>query len=402
MRVTIYPSIAKGTVNAPPSKSVAHRALICGALTGGSTILNCGNSADIEATLRCLKALGASVSGNGDCVKIGGLNPFQLPSSPILDCGESGSTLRFLLPLCLLSGQRVSFKGHGRLMQRPIEVYQNLCNQFGLLFEQCDDTISICGKLQADTYSIPGNISSQFITGLLFALSRLQGESRVEVLGKFESSSYVDITLSVLSAFGISIRREENTFIIPGDQEWRNLTYAVEGDYSNAAFLEAFNLLGGDVKVNNLSDETAQGDRIYKQMYADLKAGKCDFDLSDCPDLGPVMFALAAALGGAHFTGTSRLRIKESDRCTAMADELAKFGIQTVIGDNMVDILPGKLMPPSAILSGHNDHRIVMALSVLCSIVGGTIDGAEAVSKSYPDFFETVQALGIELINKKV
>lgn len=397
MQVTIHPSKAKGNVSAPPSKSIAHRALICGALTDGCVIENCGNSQDIQATLRCLQALGATVEMSGDRVKIGGLNPFSIPEQTMLDCGESGSTLRFLLPLCLLSGQKVTLCGHGRLMQRPMDVYEELCRTYGFLFEKSEHSISVCGQLKSGTYIVPGNLSSQFITGLILALAQLPGESRVEVAGNFESSSYVNITLSVLCSFGIAVKRVNNTYILNGNQRFLCERFSVEGDCSNAAFLDAFNLLDGCVKVSALSPKTSQGDWVYKQMFTDLASGKREFDLSDCPDLGPVMFALSAALGGAQFTGTERLRIKESDRCASMAEELSKFGISSIIEKNSVTIQSGNLTAPLTSLYGHNDHRIVMALSLLCSLTGGTIEGAEAVAKSYPNYFEVIQSLGIEL-----
>ena len=397
MNVTIIPSKAKGTIYAPPSKSVAHRALICGALTEGCTIKNCGLSKDIEATLRCLSAMGAKIEEKEDSIIIGGLSPFTINNHPILDCGESGSTLRFLLPLCLLSGNPITLTGQGKLMQRPMEIYESLCRENDFTYVKNEDSITVCGQLRPGHYAIPGDVSSQFITGLIFALSLLQEESILEVTGRFESASYVDITLAVLSDFGVAISREHNTYFVKNNQSFSNKNYVVEGDCSNAAFLDAFNLLSGDVKVLGLSPKTPQGDWAYKQMYADLQEGKQQFDLSDCPDLGPVMFALSAAFGGAQFIGTARLRIKESDRCQCMADELAKFGISTEIGENYVNVLPGELTAPSEILCGHNDHRIVMALSLLCTVVGGTIDGTEAIAKSYPHFFEDIKALGIEL-----
>ena len=397
MNVTIIPSKAKGTVCAPPSKSVAHRALICGALTEGCTIENCGTSKDIEATLRCLSAMGAKIKQDENSIKIGGLSPFTIDNHPVLDCGESGSTIRFLLPLCLLSGNPITLTGQGRLMQRPMEIYESLCRENGFTYEKNEDSITVCGQLKPGHYTVPGDVSSQFITGLIFALSLLPGESSLEVTGQFESTSYVDITLAVLSDFGVAISRENNTYFVKNNPSFFNNNYVVEGDCSNAAFLDAFNLLNGNVKVLGLSPTTPQGDWVYKQMYADLISGRRLFNLSDCPDLGPVMFALSAALGGATFTGTARLRIKESDRCQCMADELAKFGISTEIGENYVRVLPGILIAPTDTLCGHNDHRIVMAVSLLCSLVGGTITGAEAVAKSYPNFFEVIKALGIEL-----
>lgn len=402
MKVTISPSRAVGVVKAPPSKSVAHRALICGALTSGCSIEHCGASQDIEATLRCLMALGAKIERVGDTVHIGQLNPYQIPNNATLDCGESGSTLRFMLPLCLLSGKSVNLTGHGRLMERPMEIYEMLCKKYGFYYKKTEHAITVAGNLKCGHYSIPGNVSSQFITGLLFALSCIPGESHVEVTGSFESASYVDITLAVLSNFGVSIKRCHNAFHIIGGRTIHNSNYIVEGDCSNAAFLDAFNLLGGDVKVLGLSPKTPQGDWVYHNMYTDLQNQTRDFDLSDCPDLGPVMFALSAALGGAKFTGTARLRIKESDRIASMAEELNKFGINLQIEDDAVTVLPGILTAPSKELCSHNDHRIVMALSLLCSITGGTINGAEAVAKSFPNYFDVVRSLGIEVYNHDI
>lgn len=398
MKVTILPSRAAGTVYAPPSKSIAHRALICGALTKGCTIENCGYSQDIEATLRCLQALGATVERRENTVIIGEFDPFSIPDHPILDCGESGSTLRFLLPLCLLSGKPVTLIGHGRLMERPMEIYETLCREHNWRYEKHENAITVCGTMKSGTYSIPGNVSSQFITGLLFALSLVSGKSRVEVTENYESVSYVTITKEVLSAFGISILQQDNTYYLDGNAHYSCANFTVEGDYSNAAFLDAFNLLSGDVKVLGLSTVTPQGDWVYKKLFADLSSGIRGFNLTDCPDLGPVMFALAATFGGAEFTGTARLRIKESDRIGAMTAELSKFGISAEVGENFVRILPGTLNAPTEILSSHNDHRIVMALCILCSLTGGTIDGAEAVAKSYPNYFEDIASIGINVI----
>ncbi|MBQ8684349.1 MAG: 3-phosphoshikimate 1-carboxyvinyltransferase [Clostridia bacterium] len=397
MQVTITPSRAVGTVTAPPSKSMAHRALICGALSGGSTIRGLAWSKDIEATLHCLQAMGAQIVPDGDTVKIGGIDPLHLPSDAVLPCNESGSTLRFLLPLCMLCGQPVTLTGSQRLLERPLGVYEEICRQQGIVLKKSATSVTVCGVLKPGDYTVRGDVSSQFITGLLFALPLLQGDSRLTVTGGFESASYIDLTLSALRTFGISITREADVFFIPGNQTYGDFDYTVEGDYSNAAFLDGFNLLNGDVKVFGLTPETLQGDRVYRDFYRQMAAGEKQFDLSDCPDLAPVLFALSAAHGGASFTGTARLRIKESDRATAMAEEMAKFGIAVTVAENTVTVHPGRLQPPSQVLCGHNDHRIVMALSLLCSVTGGTIDGAEAVAKSYPDFFDVIETLQIGL-----
>lgn len=397
MRVTILPSVACGTVSAPPSKSMAHRALICGALSRESTISNVAYSQDIEATLHCLASMGAIVDRRGNSVCIGGLNPFAIPEGVVLDCGESGSTLRFLLPLCLLSQRPVVLTGSQRLMERPLNVYEEICREQGLLFERESNRITVCGPLRAGKYAVTGNISSQFITGLLFALSLLDEKSVVEIVEPFESESYVTMTLAMLSAFGVKVIRDGLQFIVKGKGVFDSQEYTVEGDYSNAAFLDGFNLLGGDVKVLCLSQESVQGDGIYKSFYRQFTCKTRAFDLSDCPDLGPVMFALAAACGGAIFSGTARLRIKESDRVASMVTELAKFGVYAVVGENTVEIQAGDLKPPTQMLNAHNDHRIAMALSLLCSVVGGTIEGAESVAKSYPDYFDILRRLSIDV-----
>lgn len=397
MNVIIEPSVARGTVDAPPSKSMAHRALICGALSGGSVISNISYSKDISATLDCLEAMGAKVEKSGNTVRIGGLDPFSVPVGAHLFCNESGSTLRFFIPLCLLSDSVKKLSGSERLFERPLTVYEDICRENGLTFERDGSSVNVGGQLKGGEYYVPGNISSQFITGLLFALPMAEGDSVLTVTGRFESASYIDLTLSVLKEFGIEIRRQENVFYIKGGQKYSAHDYTVEGDCSNAAFLEAFNVVGGCVGVNGVKPDTLQGDRVYYPMMQGLMRGEKKFDLSDCPDLAPVMFALAAYCGGAGFTGTARLKIKESDRAAAMAEELGKLGIEVTVGDNTVDVCGGRLKKPEEILSGHNDHRIVMALTVLCSVVGGEISGAEAISKSYPDFFDQIEALGIVL-----
>ncbi len=397
MNVTIEKSIAKGVIKAPPSKSMAHRALICGALSKSSIISNISYSKDIIATLDCLEKIGAHIEKKGDVVKIGGLEPSNISDNIKLFCNESGSTLRFFIPLCMLSGKKATFSGSTRLFERPLTVYEDICREQNIFFEKKEESVSVCGVLKSGDYYVPGDISSQFITGLLFALPLLSDDCRLTVTGRFESASYIDLTLSAMSNFGVVVKRENNIFYIKGGQKYKSRDYIVEGDCSNAAFLEGFNLLGGEIEVKGIKNNTLQGDKVYLDMYKALKEGGKHFDLSDCPDLAPIMFAMAAYCGGAEFTGTARLRIKESDRAVAMAEELSKFGINVSVYDNSVKVHNGVLRKPEVILNGHNDHRIVMALSVLCSVTGGSIDGAEAISKSYPDFFERITELGIQV-----
>lgn len=395
MTAKIFKSIANGKISAPSSKSMSHRALICGALSDKSVIYNLGESEDISATLNCLKALGACVDFALDKVNIGGLNPDCADDNIVLNCNESGSTLRFMLPLCMLSGKRITLSGTERLFERPLGIYEDICKNQGIVFEKSNNCVTVCGKLKSGAYSVPGNVSSQFISGLLFALPLLEGDSKIEIIGNLESASYIDLTLSALNDFGIKVEKQGNAFVIKGGQRYKSTEYTVEGDCSNAAFLEAFNFIDGNVTVDGLRADTLQGDRVYIDMFKAMADGKKLFDLTDCPDLAPVMFAMSALYGGASFSGTARLRLKESDRSLAMKDELAKFGVSVTIGENSVTVESGVLNAPSDVLSGHNDHRIVMALSLLCTKTGGVISGIEAVNKSYPNFFDDIKSLGI-------
>ena len=399
MTVTIKKSKANGTVAAPASKSMTHRALICGALSDKSVIGNVEYSNDILATLDCLASLGAVIEKNGNIINIGALNPFE-EKNAMLDCRESGSTLRFMIPLCMMSGSKITLTGSKRLFERNLSIYEDIAKQNNIVFEKGEGSLTVCGKLRSGYYKVAGNISSQFISGLLFALPLLSGESTVEITGEYESEPYVDLTLKSLSDFGVIIEKCDRIYKIKGNQAYKSQNMTVEGDYSNAAFLDGFNLLGGNVTVTGLDCNSLQGDKIYKQMYKGLQDGVKQFDLSNCPDLAPVMFAWSAHLGGAHFTGTRRLKIKESDRAQAMQQELKEFGVEVCVGENDVTVYGGKLKTPSEMLCGHNDHRIVMALSLLCALTGGSINEAEAVAKSYPDFFDKIKSIGIVVENE--
>lgn len=396
MKVKIFRSEAKGEAHAPSSKSVAHRALICGALSQKSNIKNLAFSKDIEATLSCLVDLGAKSEENNSSLYIGSFDPFEPNENTTLFCNESGSTLRFMIPLCMLSDKKITLTGSDRLFSRPLGIYEEIAEQNGILFEKTKNSVTVCGKLKAGDFKIRGDLSSQFISGLLFALPLLNGDSSIEIIGKFESASYIDITIDVLKSFGIEIKRQKNTFYITGNQRYRSCDYSVEGDYSNAAFLEGFNLLGGSVSVDGLNPVSQQGDRVYKQIYADLLSGKNQFGLSDCPDLAPVLFALASQFG-AEFTGTARLKIKESDRAEAMKEELSKLGVEVEVFENSVTVKKCELKAPKEPICSHNDHRIVMAMALLLTKTGGIIENAQAVEKSFPDFFETIEKLGIEM-----
>lgn len=396
MQVKIRPGIARGTVQAPPSKSMAHRYLIAAALTEGKSVISgIEYSQDILATIDCLRALGVHIEMQGDRVTVCGGRPLQ-PGGELL-CRESGSTLRFMLPLCLLTGASVTLRGSDRLMERPLTVYEDLCRANGFSFSRRNGAISVSGRLQSGEYSVDGSVSSQFITGLIFALLCCEGESKITLTGKVESRSYIDLTLAALREFGFSVAwAGENILALCGGKGTpRQLT--VEGDYSNAAFLDALNLLGGEVFLQGLKEDSLQGDRVYREYFERLKVGAPTLSLADCPDLGPILMAVAAAFRGARFTDTARLKIKESDRGTAMARELQKCGVQVDLSENEIVVRGGSLCPADEPFSGHNDHRIVMSMAVLCTKLGGVIEGARAVNKSFPGFFEKLSSLGIEV-----
>lgn len=399
MQAIIKPSKAKGKIMAPPSKSMAHRLLICAGLSNGTSVVsNLSFSQDILATLDCLKALGASYTVDGNSVTINGTNPSLYDGSTILNCRECGSTLRFMIPLCMTGKNEVKLTGSTTLMERPLTVYSDIAKNQKLKYELNNNILSVCGQLASGDYSVTGSISSQFISGLLFTLPLLDGDSTLSLIPPVESRPYIDMTLASLSLYGIEIvEKDENTFFIKGNQKYKCCDTSVEGDYSNAAFLEALNLTGGAVEVNGLNPQSLQGDRVYIEMYKKLMQGECVLDISDCPDLGPILFTAAALCNGAEFSGTKRLKWKESDRCASMVQELGKCGISLIATENNVVVKPGIATTPNEIISGHNDHRIVMSMAIMLTRTGGIIDGAEAVSKSYPDFFNHLKSLGVEV-----
>lgn len=396
MKIRIEKSRAVGEIYAPPSKSVAHRVLIAAALSGGeSEIFSLPDCDDVKATISCLQALGVQIEKTENSVKVHGKSPLEYQSEIPLDCNESGSTLRFFIPLALLSGRKITFTGSARLMERPQGEYEKICKEKGVLFERADGKITVQGPIQSGEYTLLGNVSSQFITGLLFALCVLRGKSIIRVIPPFESKPYIHLTVSALKKFGAKIKwLDENTLLIKGGRELKPRKITVEGDYSGAAFLQGLKELGGRVKIRGLNKKSEQGDKVCATYLRELKKGYCALDISDCPDLAPILFAFASVNHGGKFLGTARLKIKESDRASAMQQELEKFGVNVSIRENET-IVHGGAQPPKAVLYGHNDHRIVMALCVLMTKTGGEIDGAEAVKKSYPNFFEDLQKLGI-------
>ena len=398
MNALIRPGTARGTVPAPPSKSMAHRLLICAALADGESIIRgVDPSEDILATADCLAALGVSLSWERNTVRVRGFDP-RNSGSVVLRCRESGSTLRFMIPLCLLSGSSMRLEGSETLLSRPLSVYEDLCRDRGFLLSHEGGGLLVRGRLAPGEYTVPGSISSQFITGLLFALPLLSGNSTVRLIPPVESRSYLALTLQALQDAGVNVTwTDEYTLSVPGNSVYSALDTVVEGDYSNAAFFEAFNCICNAVTVTGLRNDSLQGDRVYRDYFARLKTGPAELDLTDCPDLAPVLFSAAALCHGAVFTGTRRLRFKESDRGAVMAEELAKFGIILETEENRITVPAGMIRVPEEPLDSHNDHRIAMALSLLCTRTGGVIRGAEAVRKSFPDYWDRLRSLGISV-----
>lgn len=398
MKVKIEKSTACGKVFAPPSKSMAHRMLIAAALANGeSHVEGISSCEDVLATIDCLRELGATIEYDGDRVTVFGTDPRKSAAKLPLNARESGSTLRFLIPIALLSGNDTSFIGAGRLMDRPMTIYERLCCDSSLGYQNDGKKIIVKGPLKGGDIYLEGNISSQFISGLLFALPLCKEDSRIHITTKIESTSYIELTRSALSLFGVRVIWEsERVLYIPGNQEYRPTDVSVEGDYSGTAFIDALGIFGGSVEIDGLSEDSLQGDRVYKEHFNALAHGTPTISIEDCPDLGPILFTVAAAKFGGHFTDTKRLKIKESDRAEAMATELRKFGADITVSENSVTVKAKELHEPTEILSGHNDHRIVMSLATLATLYGGVIDGAEAVKKSYPDFFRDIIHLGIK------
>lgn len=399
MKVKILPSKTSGEVSAPPSKSFAHRYLIGSVLSRGKCVIkNIADSDDISATLSCIEQLGGSVTKDGNIVTINPTNEKQIENA-VFDCKESGSTLRFFIPVVLATGAKnCTFLGSERLLARGIKEYEKLFENSDVKIKSDEKSIEVNGTLSAGNYEISGEVSSQYTTGMLFALSRLSGKSTLKITGNAESRAYVDMTIKVLKDFGADITEtEKNFFEINGKGRLSPGEFTVEGDWSNAAFLIALSRLVGTISVSGLNENSVQGDRFLSVAFDALDGENAEIDLKDCPDLAPILFSYAAYKNGGKFINTRRLRVKESDRANVMAEELKKFGANVKVYENSVEIEKTQLKPPIVSLCGHNDHRIVMALSVLAAVFGAEIDGAEAVNKSYPDFFRVIKKAGVNV-----
>lgn len=410
MDLRIMPGKLSGSVTPPPSKSFAHRFIIAAALSGGiSTIRNAAFSKDIEATLRCVEALGAGVERTDPCtLRIHGIGrsisqagtPGGLPH---FDCGESGSTLRFLIPIALAVTGGGVFTGQGRLMERPLRPYFDLFAEKGISYTRGGSTLTIQGRLRPGEYRLPGNVSSQFFSGLLFALPLLEGESTITSATAPESACYITMTTEVLREAGVPVRRSEDggSFTVQ-PAAYQPIDTTVEADWSQAAFWYAANFLDHPIDVQGMNAYSTQGDMVVAKYYWLLaRPGEtADIGLSDCPDLLPPLAVMAAVRKGTtRFLNAARLRVKESDRLTAVRNMLNALGARAEEGPDSLTVYGGASLRGGTVDSC-NDHRIVMAAAIAATACQEpvTILGAEAVSKSYPDFFEVFRSLGGEVL----
>lgn len=404
MDITVKSAKLKGDVDVIDSKSEAHRKLICSLLGFGKTTIECKNSSeDIKATIACLKSLGAEVLQDENKIFID--SEKKLNETAVLNCRESGSTLRFFIPIACALGINTTFTGEGRLPERTNAILIDLLSKHGCEFDKNDGLpLSVKGKLKSGIYEIPGDISSQYISGLLFALPLLEGDSLIKIIGKTESAPYIDLTIEVLSEFGIDVDFDKNKSEIKvcGNQKYRcPLEVKVNGDWSNGAFwLCLSEMYGNEISVGNLKADSVQGDRavveIIKTIKNALQGEIVTIDCRQIPDLVPVLSVFASSrIGETVFTGCERLKIKESDRIKTTIDMINNLGgsAEETAGGIKIN---GNGHLNSGTVYCFNDHRIAMSSAVSSSLCRSNvvIKGAECVKKSYPNFFEEFERLG--------
>ena len=400
MEVTISPGRLAGKVAVPGSKSMAHRGLIAAALADGpSRIQNATPSGDIEATVRCLTALGAEIRREGEDLEVTPLHR-RWRERIVLPCGESGSTLRFLLPVAAALGAPARFTGEGRLPERPLGPLGETLIRGGAELSGFQLPLELAGRLRPGEYRLPGDVSSQYVTGLLLALPLLEGDSSIRLTTPLESAGYVRMTLQVLAQFGIQVSPEEGGWRILGNQIYRAADFEVEGDYSAAALFLTANAIGSQVECLGLREDSTQGDRAilrHLETIQSLGGGRVEIDLSQCPDLAPALAVAAAyADGETALTHAGRLQLKESDRLAALSTVLTQMGAEVEEGPETLTIQGKPALDGGVTIEPFGDHRIAMAASIaaLGAKAPVTIQNAQCVGKSYPQFFHHMKLLG--------
>ena len=391
MDITIQPRRLQGQVQIIPSKSQAHRLLICAAFADRETALVCpATNNDIAATAACLQALGAIITRTEREYRITPIA--QIPQSAVLNCGESGSTLRFLLPIVGALGVDGIFELEGRLSERPLSPLWEEMERMGCKLEWLDtNRLRCCGQLHSGLYRIDGAVSSQFITGLLFAATLMEGHSTIEIMGKLESKDYVTMTQQAMALFGV----QTGNFSVTGGQLYRSPgEIAIEGDWSNGAFWLVARALGNHVEVLGLDESSFQGDRAVLPILAQMRTGHIQVDATNIPDLVPVLAVAACALQGATFTGIRRLRLKESDRVASTIAMIEHLGGRAEATEDTLTVHSGKFR--GGIVDACNDHRIAMAAAIAATVCSERVSilGAQCVGKSYPDFWKEYKLLG--------
>ncbi|AIO18293.1 3-phosphoshikimate 1-carboxyvinyltransferase [Candidatus Izimaplasma bacterium HR1] len=412
-QIKLFPSNLKGDIKVPASKSMSHRALICASLAKGrSVITNVVFSEDIMTTINALKQLGANFEIDRDTVTVNGVQKPKYDNDPVF-CNESGSTLRFLIPLFSLTDKEIIFTGKESLISRPQTIYKKIFEHDQNIFNKTYNKIVVKGSVKSREYFIDGNVSSQFFSGLMFSLPLLKDDSTIYYNGKLESRSYIDLTIEMLDLYGIEIKEIENGYFIPGNQTYKPHNYQVEGDYSQAAFFLVAGILNGAVRLDDLNHESFQGDyeiiNIIKRMKGKIIFTENGFvtehsqthgttiDISNCPDLGPIVALLGAlSKGTTTITNIARLRLKESDRVESTVNTLQALGVNINVKDEQIIIYGRKSFKGNITLDSYNDHRIAMMISIAATRCQNPVflTNANAVNKSYPHFYNDYKSIG--------
>ncbi|MGD9761138.1 MAG: 3-phosphoshikimate 1-carboxyvinyltransferase [Candidatus Izemoplasmatales bacterium] len=415
MKVKIYPGFAQGQLMVPPSKSLLHRSIICACLANGKSVIkNVVFSDDIKATINAFKALGIKIDKLENALEINGRGNLSFFGDEIIDCKESGSTLRFLLPL-FTNKKGIYFTGKESLLNRPLSIYEEIFKNNNITFERMEKKLYLKNELQANWYEVLGNVSSQFISGLMFALPLKNEDSTIKIIGNLESKKYVDMTIDVLNKFGIIIQEKDNVYYIKGGQEYLPTDYKVEADFSQLAFFAVAGVINGDIKILNASNDSLQPDSeiisLIKQMggkffkekgnlrFVKSQTKGIDIDVSQHPDIAPILSILAGlSENSSTIYNAKRLRIKETDRLSAVTDILNLLGVKTETNQDSF-IVHGEKFFTQNTFDSYNDHRMVMSIAIAALRADGPIiiERAEAVNKSYPHFFEDLQSLGIKI-----